>query len=165
MCLQLKGSAWYRDGTAAETNIDLKITVDDENDCPPVVKVQQVGAVKESSAAGIAGGNQQRWLLLPGACPTSAFWSLSGTVVMKVIATDADQKGTANSRISYKIASESNPDGLFYINPKTGEVMVQQTTLDREVRHATSLHCFFLWSRVTVSYSKHFHVHHLYIHQ
>lgn len=43
----------------AENDIDLKITVDDENDCPPVVKVQQVGAVKESSEAGIAEGNQQ----------------------------------------------------------------------------------------------------------
>lgn len=161
----MKGSARYRDGTIAENDIDLKITVDDENDCPPVIKMQQVGAVKESSAAGIAGGNRQRWLLLPGACPTSAFCSLSGTVVMKVIATDADQKGTANSRISYKIASESNPDGLFYINPKTGELMVQQTTLDREVRDSTNLHFFFLLSSVTVLYSKHFHVHHLYSRQ
>lgn len=84
---------------------------------------------------------------------------------MKVIATDADQRGTANSRISYKIASESNPDGLFYINPKTGELLVQQITLDREVRDSTNLHFFFLWSNVTVLYSKHFHVHHLYSHQ
>lgn len=161
----MTGSARYADGTKAENDIELKITVDDENDCPPVIKVQQSGDVAESSAAGIAGGNQQRSLLLPGACPTSAFCSLSGTFVMKVIATDADQKGTANSRIFYKIARESDPDELFYINPESGDLMVQRTTVDREVRDSTNLHFFFLWSSVTVSYSKHFHVHHLYSHQ
>lgn len=45
--------AKYADGTYAEKNIDLKITVLDENDCTPVIKMQQVGFVNESSAAGI----------------------------------------------------------------------------------------------------------------
>lgn len=52
---------------------------------------------------------------------------------MKVVVTDADQPGTPHTKIRYQIASESNPDGLFYINSQTGEVMVQQSTLDREV--------------------------------
>lgn len=60
-------------------------------------------------------------------------WSLLGTVVMKVVVTDADQPGTPHTKIHYQIASESNPDGLFYINSQTGEVMVQQGILDREV--------------------------------
>lgn len=63
---------------------------------------------------------------------------------MKVIATDADQEGTPHSKIFYKIASESNPDGLFYINSQTGEVMVQQSSLDREVSDSTNLKFFFL---------------------
>ena len=45
--------AKYQNGTPAEKDIDLKITVVDQNDCPPVIKVQQVGYVNESSAAGI----------------------------------------------------------------------------------------------------------------
>lgn len=45
--------AKYTDGTNAESNIDLNIIVEDVNDCPPVIKAQQVGFVNESSAAGI----------------------------------------------------------------------------------------------------------------
>lgn len=51
--LQLRGFAKYENGNNAESPIDLKITVVDENDCPPVIKVQQVGYVNESSAKGI----------------------------------------------------------------------------------------------------------------
>ncbi|KAJ4936925.1 hypothetical protein JOQ06_001510 [Pogonophryne albipinna] len=102
----LKGVAKYADGTLAEKDIDLNITVLDENDCPPIIKVQQVGYVKESSAIG--------------------------TVVMKVIATDADQKNTINSRIFYSIVEQSSSAGMFFINSQTGEVMVRQNSLDRE---------------------------------
>lgn len=45
--------AKFRNGTYAEKDIDLKIIVLDVNDCPPVIKAQQVGSVNESSAAGI----------------------------------------------------------------------------------------------------------------
>ncbi|KAI4809802.1 hypothetical protein KUCAC02_018666 [Chaenocephalus aceratus] len=102
----LKGVAKYADGTLAENDIDLKITVLDENDCPPIIKVQQVGYVNESSAIG--------------------------TVVMKVIATDADQKNTIHSRIFYSIVEQSSSAGMFFINSQTGEVMVRQNSLDRE---------------------------------
>ncbi|XP_051274366.1 desmoglein-2 [Dicentrarchus labrax] len=102
----LKGMAKYADGTEAEKDLDLKITVLDENDCPPVIKAQQVGFVNESSAAG--------------------------TVVMKVIATDADAENSINSQISYSIVEQSNSAGMFFINSHTGEVMVRRNTLDRE---------------------------------
>uniref|UniRef100_A0A674MY22 Desmoglein-2-like n=1 Tax=Takifugu rubripes TaxID=31033 RepID=A0A674MY22_TAKRU len=109
----LKGIARYPDGSLAESDIDLRITVDDENDNPPIVKLQQVGYVDEASAAG--------------------------TVVMKVICTDADEPGTQHTKLFYQIASESNPDGLFYINSQTGEVMVQESSLDRETRDSYKL--------------------------
>ncbi|XP_070700781.1 desmoglein-2-like protein [Pempheris klunzingeri] len=104
----LKGLAKYTDGTNAENEIDLKITVVDENDCPPVIKANQVGSVNESSKAG--------------------------TVVMKVIATDADQAGTLNSKIYYSIVEDSNTAGMFFIDSVTGEVKVRQNTLDRETQ-------------------------------
>lgn len=62
-----------------------------------------------------------------------------GTLVMKVIATDADKPGTSFSSISYSIARQSNSAGMFYINSQTGEVFVQQNTLDREVGCPTNL--------------------------
>lgn len=62
-------------------------------------------------------------------------WSFLGTVVMKVIATDADQVNTSHSKIHYSIAQQTNIGGMFYINSETGEVRVQRNTLDREVRY------------------------------
>ncbi|XP_059201028.1 desmoglein-2-like protein isoform X2 [Centropristis striata] len=109
----LKGVAKYTDGTYAERDIDLNITVVDENDNPPIIKVQQVGFVNESSAAG--------------------------TVVMRVIATDADQQGTAHSEIHYSIVEQSSTAGMFFINSKTGEVSVRQNTLDREKKDTYTL--------------------------
>ncbi|XP_072219200.1 desmoglein-2-like protein isoform X2 [Leuresthes tenuis] len=109
----LKGIAQFTNGTRAEKDIDLVIKVVDENDCPPVIKVEQVGYVSESSA--------------------------EGTVIMKVIATDDDEEGTLNSLISYKIESQSNIAGMFYINSRTGEVMVRKNTLDREKQDTYTL--------------------------
>lgn len=62
---------------------------------------------------------------------------------MKVIATDDDQQGTLHSKIFYSIVEQSNVGRMFLINSQTGEVMVQQNTLDREVRHFTEPLCFF----------------------
>nr|XP_020451505.1 desmoglein-2-like isoform X2 [Monopterus albus]XP_020451506.1 desmoglein-2-like isoform X3 [Monopterus albus] len=109
----LKGIAKFASNRSyAEKNIDLNITVVDENDCPPVIKAQQVGYVNESSAAG--------------------------TVVMKVIATDADQEDTDHSKIFYSIAEQSM-DKMFSINAQTGEVFVRQNTLDRETKDTYKL--------------------------
>lgn len=58
---------------------------------------------------------------------------------MKVIATDDDEVGTLNSKIYYSIVEQSNLAGMFYIRSDTGEVVVRQNTLDREVRHFTDL--------------------------
>ncbi|XP_068594074.1 desmoglein-2-like protein [Cebidichthys violaceus] len=102
----LKGIAKFANWTKAEKDIELNIKVLDVNDCPPVIKVQQVGSVNESSAAG--------------------------TVVMKVIATDDDEENTLNSQMYYSIVEQSNTAGMFFINSQTGEVQVQQNTLDRE---------------------------------
>ncbi|KAL6104615.1 dsg1 [Pungitius sinensis] len=102
----LRGIAKYANGAKAEKDIDLKIVVLDVNDCPPVIKVQQVGSVNESSA--------------------------QGTVVMKVIATDDDEENSLHSKIHYSIVEQSNTAGMFLINPETGEVRVQRNTLDRE---------------------------------
>ncbi|XP_028282552.1 desmoglein-2-like [Parambassis ranga] len=107
----LKGRATYADGSLAERDIDLNITVQDVNDNPPIIKVQQVGFVNESSAAG--------------------------TVVMKIIATDADKENTPHSKIFYKIVESTA--GMFHINHQTGEVIVRQSNLDRETKDTYKL--------------------------
>ncbi|KAF7668476.1 hypothetical protein LDENG_00008060 [Lucifuga dentata] len=109
----LKGMAQYANGSYAEKDIDLKITVVDENDCPPVIQAQQAGYVNESSA--------------------------EGTFVMKVIATDADEPNTAHSQIYYTLVEDSSTAGMFFIKPHTGEVMVRQNTLDREKQDTYTL--------------------------
>ncbi|XP_054623900.1 desmoglein-2-like protein [Dunckerocampus dactyliophorus] len=104
----LKGMAKLMDGTTAEKDLDLRIAVLDENDCIPVIKAAQVGSVNESSAIG--------------------------TVVMKVIATDADDENSINSKIAYRIVETRSSAGMFSINSQSGEVSVQRNTLDREAK-------------------------------
>uniref|UniRef100_A0A672G470 Desmoglein-2-like n=1 Tax=Salarias fasciatus TaxID=181472 RepID=A0A672G470_SALFA len=111
----LKGIAKYMDGTRAEKDIDLIITVEDVNDCPPVIQMNQVGSVKESSAAGKTGRQ---------------------TVV---IATDADEANTLHSQVHYSIVEQSNVGGMFSINSRTGEIIVQRNTLDRETKDTYNL--------------------------
>lgn len=110
---ELMGVAKYADGTRAEKDIALIINVVDINDCTPVIKMQQVGQVSEHSKPG--------------------------TVVMKVIATDDDDKNTQNAKISYRIDERSNSGGMFTINSETGEIMVAKTTLDRETKDTYKL--------------------------
>lgn len=100
----LIGSARYTNGLEAEKDIDLKITVLDENDNPPIVRINQVGSVHESSAAG--------------------------TVVMRVNVTDADKENSLNSKIQYSIVGSAA--AFFQINSQTGDILVRQSTLDRE---------------------------------
>lgn len=52
---------------------------------------------------------------------------------MKIVATDADKENTLHSKIFYKIVESTA--GMFHINHHTGEVIVRQNTLDREVSH------------------------------
>ena len=58
---------------------------------------------------------------------------------MRVNVTDADEENTPHSQIYYSIVEESNTAGMFFINSQTGEVIVRQSTLDREVSHLTGL--------------------------
>ncbi|KAM9458364.1 desmoglein-2-like protein [Salvelinus alpinus] len=104
----LLGVATYNNGSKAEKDIDLRISVEDQNDCQPVFVFGQSGSVNESSAAE--------------------------TVVMKVLATDADEVNTPHSQIYYSIVQKSSSDSMFAINYQTGEIMVRQTTLDRETQ-------------------------------
>ncbi|CAL8279843.1 unnamed protein product [Lota lota] len=106
----LKGIAKFSNGQYAEKDIELAIVVLDENDCSPVFQVNQIGSVNESSPAG--------------------------TIVMRVTATDADEKGL-HSQIYYSIVGSSS--SMFFINPSTGEVMVRQNTLDRETKDKYTL--------------------------
>ncbi|KAM4727519.1 desmoglein-2-like protein [Anableps anableps] len=109
----LLGVAKFPNGTCAEKDIALIINVVDINDCTPVIKSQQVGQVSEHSK--------------------------KGTVVMKVTATDDDDSSTNHAKIFYRIDERSNSGGMFSINSQTGEVMVQQTTLDRETKDTYKL--------------------------
>ncbi|KAK7945585.1 hypothetical protein WMY93_001313 [Mugilogobius chulae] len=106
---ELKGRATFLNGSLAENDIPLLIKVLDKNDCTPVIKLQ-TGSVKEASAIG--------------------------TLVMRVIATDADEANTVNSKISYSM--ENSYGGLFSINSETGEVRVQKK-LDRETQDTYTL--------------------------
>ncbi|KAM3866217.1 desmoglein-2-like protein [Diretmus argenteus] len=109
----LMGVAKYSDGTRAEKDIELRITVLDENDCPPVFKMQQMGSVSEASAAG--------------------------TVVMRVFATDDDEANTTHSQIHYSIVEKSISDRMFSIRFDTGEILVRQSSLDRETQDSYTL--------------------------
>ncbi|KAG1937604.1 desmoglein-2 preproprotein [Pimephales promelas] len=107
----LRGVAEFMNGSKAEKDIELRIVVQDENDCTPVFNVT-TGSVPELSGRD--------------------------TYVMKITATDADQEGTLHSKISYSIAQESHAD-MFYINRETGWIHVRQNTLDREKKDTYTL--------------------------
>lgn len=53
---------------------------------------------------------------------------------MSVVVADADQEGTLNSQIFYRIVETSSTAGMFAIHSQTGDVSVLRNTLDREVR-------------------------------
>lgn len=63
--------------------------------------------------------------------------------ILQVKATDADQEGTVNAAIRYKIINQepkSPLDDMFTINPVNGFIRVNAKGLDREVRSATVTH-------------------------
>ncbi|XP_046884236.1 desmoglein-2-like isoform X2 [Hypomesus transpacificus] len=109
----LIGIAMYSNGKRAERDIELRIVVLDKNDCPPVFSMQQIGEVYEHSAAG--------------------------TVVMKVNVTDDDEPGTEHTQISFSLVEQSSSGMMFSMNHKTGEIVVRQTSLDRETQDTFTL--------------------------
>ncbi|KAL1773744.1 desmoglein-2 [Sigmodon hispidus] len=111
----LTGYALDSRGNNLEKPLELRIKVLDINDNEPVFKQDVfVGSVEELSAAH--------------------------TLVMKIIATDADEPNTRNSQISYRIVSQEPANSpMFYLNKDTGEIFTASFTLDREEYSSYSL--------------------------
>ncbi|KAM3840425.1 desmoglein-4-like [Vipera latastei] len=94
-------------GKSVETPLDLRVRVLDINDNPPIFTQHMFsGSIIESS--------------------------MENTFVMKITATDADEPNNLNSKIAYKIESQS-PSGplLFILNTENGELHIAKA-LDRE---------------------------------
>lgn len=56
----------------------------------------------------------------------------TGTSVVKINATDADEPGNENSQIAYTIVNQNPSHDMFYIT-NDGTIHVKKPTLDREV--------------------------------
>ncbi|NXU74711.1 DSG2 protein, partial [Oreotrochilus melanogaster] len=111
--LLLRGHALDKNGAKLEEPIDLPIKVVDINDNFPVFSHQVfVGSVEELSE--------------------------TGTIVMRINATDADEPNNLNSKIAFRIISQS-PSAAFSMNKDTGEVRVAKINLDREIHSSYSL--------------------------
>ncbi|KAJ8383574.1 hypothetical protein AAFF_G00219540 [Aldrovandia affinis] len=108
----LTGIARYSDGSLAETDIDLRIRVIDQNDNSPKFGKKFTGSVNESS-----------------------------TLVTQVIATDADEEGTDNAKIAYSIVKQEpvDPGVMFYIEKNSGKIFVNDAGLDRELHDLYTL--------------------------
>ncbi|OXB81690.1 UNVERIFIED_CONTAM: hypothetical protein H355_008939 [Colinus virginianus] len=102
-----------RTGAKLEEPIDLPVRVLDINDNPPVFSHEVfVGSIEELSE--------------------------TGTIVMRLNATDADEPNNLNSKIAFRIISQS-PSSAFSMNKDTGEVQVAAINLDRETQSSYSL--------------------------
>ncbi|XP_010140525.1 PREDICTED: desmoglein-2, partial [Buceros rhinoceros silvestris] len=111
--LLLRGHALDKTGAKLEEPIDLPIKILDINDNFPVFSHEVfVGSVEELSE--------------------------TGTIVMRINATDADEPNNLNSKIAFKIISQS-PSAAFSMNKHTGEVRVATINLDREMQSSYSL--------------------------
>ncbi|NXX87682.1 DSG1 protein, partial [Centropus bengalensis] len=101
-------------GIDLETPLELRVRVLDINDNPPVfAQTVFTGSVEESS--------------------------MDNTLVMKIIATDADEPNHLNSKIAFKIESQE-PSGqpMFIMNKYTGELHLANY-LDREQHSSYTL--------------------------
>ncbi|NWQ78224.1 DSG2 protein, partial [Columbina picui] len=111
--LLVRGHALDRSGAKLEEPIDLPIKIVDINDNSPVFSHEAfVGSIEELSE--------------------------TGTIVMRINATDADEPNNLNSKIAYRIISQS-PSAAFSMNKDTGEVRVATINLDREAHSSYSL--------------------------
>nr|XP_048696483.1 desmoglein-2 [Caretta caretta] len=110
----LKGHAHDQNGKKVEEPIDLRIKVKDINDNYPVFSEEVfIGSVEELSE--------------------------SGTLVMRIKATDADEPNNLNSRIAFKILQDSSLPPAFSIKKTTGEVVTAMLYLDREEQSSYTL--------------------------
>ncbi|XP_049676373.1 desmoglein-2-like [Accipiter gentilis] len=111
--LLLRGHALDNTGAKLEEPIDLPIKIVDINDNFPVFSQEVfVGSIEELSE--------------------------TGTIVMRINATDADEPNNLNSKIAFRIVSQS-PGAAFSMNKDTGEVRVAKINLDRETQSSYSL--------------------------
>ncbi|KAF1426662.1 Desmoglein-2, partial [Spheniscus humboldti] len=111
--LFLRGHALDKTGAKLEEPIDLPIKIVDINDNFPVFSHEVfVGSVEELSE--------------------------TGTIVMRINATDADEPNNLNSKIAFRIVSQS-PSAAFSMDKDTGEVRVAKINLDRETQSSYSL--------------------------
>uniref|UniRef100_A0A8C3TM60 Desmoglein 2 n=1 Tax=Catharus ustulatus TaxID=91951 RepID=A0A8C3TM60_CATUS len=111
--LLVRGHALDKNGAKLEEPIDLPIKVVDINDNFPVFSHEVfVGSIEELSEAG--------------------------TIVMRINATDADEPNNLNSKIAFRIVSQS-PSDAFSMDKNTGEVRVAKINLDRETQSSYSL--------------------------
>ncbi|KAJ8272790.1 hypothetical protein GJAV_G00093470 [Gymnothorax javanicus] len=110
----LQGVAKFANNSLAERNIDLHIYVEDQNDSDPEFSIMKAAGVEELSQ--------------------------SGTLVMIITATDADDPLTPNGQVTYSILEQIPGDTpMFYVIKETGAVYVQLNTLDREVQSSYTL--------------------------
>ncbi|NXY23569.1 DSG2 protein, partial [Atrichornis clamosus] len=111
--LLVRGHALDKNGAKLEEPIDLPIKVVDINDNFPVFSHEVfVGSIEELSE--------------------------TGTIVMRINATDADEPNNLNSKIAFRIVSQS-PSAAFSMDKNTGEVRVAKINLDREMQSSYSL--------------------------
>uniref|UniRef100_A0A8B9G0D7 Desmoglein 2 n=1 Tax=Amazona collaria TaxID=241587 RepID=A0A8B9G0D7_9PSIT len=111
--LLLRGHALDKTGAKLEEPIDLPIKIVDINDNFPVFSHEVfVGSVEELSE--------------------------TGTIVIRINATDADEPNNLNSKIAFRIVSQS-PSAAFSMDKDTGVVRVAKINLDRETQSSYSL--------------------------
>ncbi|XP_041255296.1 desmoglein-2-like [Onychostruthus taczanowskii] len=111
--LLVRGHALDKNGAKLEEPIDLPVKVVDINDNFPVFSHEVfVGSIEELSERG--------------------------TIVMRINATDADEPNNINSKIAFRIVSQS-PSNAFSMDKNTGEVRVAKINLDRETQSSYSL--------------------------
>ncbi|NXE95075.1 CAD15 protein, partial [Menura novaehollandiae] len=130
---RLRAFALDLGGVTLEDPTDLEIIVVDQNDNRPLFR-QDVftGRVVEgaepggSSRGGWMGGLSQPLCQHPPGAP-----SATGTCVMTVDATDADDPDTDNAALRYSILDQGAA-GMFSINATTGEICTARPGLDRE---------------------------------
>ncbi|XP_064410253.1 desmoglein-2 [Latimeria chalumnae] len=105
----LQGRAYNSLNTEIETPLELRVKIADVNDNDPVFTAEVfVGSVEELSERN--------------------------TLVMNLNATDADEEGTPNSQIAYRILSQKPEDMLmFRIDKNTGKIYITGVNLDREL--------------------------------
>uniref|UniRef100_A0A8C5MF71 Cadherin domain-containing protein n=1 Tax=Leptobrachium leishanense TaxID=445787 RepID=A0A8C5MF71_9ANUR len=102
-------------GQNVEKPLELRVKIQDINDNPPIFQQSTfMGSVEERSKAN--------------------------TLVMQMFASDADEEGSINAQIAYKILSQ-NPahPPMFIMNQFTGQVFTMSDYLDREQFSSYSL--------------------------